>query len=632
MESTLGPAKGVEAQSDVTDIGSDQNSDSPEPPSKPEPPIFVRDFQQEVPQGTVTARPNPYAALAEVRWRLFQRKQSMPPGSLRIVQQLGWLTPEEQESLTEEDLDAAKSHRERTRLEYIPSVPVAKTLQRLSQDSALTLHQHDLAQEYEDSAQRVISRDGDSFQSDVTRQICAAKNRHHNQMRLLQWQETQALVLQGNQKVAKGGLKRATQVQNQTLPKDKTGSSPTEKTTTTALSSQMSFCLRRVPRLLGLDQPFKDKRQMCLLRPGESWLGKERERRTGKGRMGSEAQEPNELVSGKAVVFNHLQLATLISYELSSNLLGRAPQAVMIIMEPKPEQDLFYGQEETCSLVTRFLTHLFECPEYPPSNEYPQSALKPSVMLPYFIVYALHRAKLHTSIPFAALILLLRLKECFPTARGCSGHRLFISALMIASKVICEDSYTNKSWCIVAQGMFNLAEINKMEREMCRYLDWDLKVDNPILGNSEAMVKHDFVGDGPYPTYPVKLVTRRATKVAAPVSVPPRHAILSPIESKPVMLESKPVMPRPIQIHVPLYSSPANHTPSLCYSRSLPPASSSKSPATPKDNSHVSHSVKALLPSSPIPNSLDSSPIPFVKVFRVDMWGDAFCMRSKPEA
>ncbi|KAJ6540768.1 hypothetical protein B0H19DRAFT_1269307 [Mycena capillaripes] len=57
---------------------------------------------------------------------------------------------------------------------------------------------------------------------------------------------------------------------------------------------------------------------------------------------------------------------------------------------------------------------------------------------------------------------------------------------MIPSKVICVDIYSNKSWNIVAQGMFTLRRINQMEREMCNYLDWKLTVDNPILGNFEA--------------------------------------------------------------------------------------------------------------------------------------------------
>ncbi|KAF7795930.1 hypothetical protein EIP86_007097, partial [Pleurotus ostreatoroseus] len=66
---------------------------------------------------------------------------------------------------------------------------------------------------------------------------------------------------------------------------------------------------------------------------------------------------------------------------------------------------------------------------------------------------------------------------------------------MLASKVICEDTYSNKSWSIVAQSMFALREINQMEREMCSYLEWQLNVD--------PMELHDFEkkGQGPYPSY-----------------------------------------------------------------------------------------------------------------------------------
>jgi len=56
----------------------------------------------------------------------------------------------------------------------------------------------------------------------------------------------------------------------------------------------------------------------------------------------------------------------------------------------------------------------------------------------------------------------------FPTAQGSSGHRLFITAFMISSRVICDDTYSNKSWSIVGRGMFQLWEVNRMERETCR--------------------------------------------------------------------------------------------------------------------------------------------------------------------
>ncbi|KAL0955762.1 hypothetical protein HGRIS_001976 [Hohenbuehelia grisea] len=252
--------------------------------------------------------------------------------------------------------------------------------------------------------------------------------------------------------------------------------------------------------------------------------------------------------------------------------------------------DPFYGHEAISRLVARFITHLFACPEYPPS------ATHTGAKLPYFIAYALHRTKLHPSVTFAALVLLQRLKARFPTARGSSGHRLYISAFMIASKVICDDTYSNKSWSIVAQGMFTLREINQMEREMCSYLDWELTVDNPILNNFEAMVKRDFRGPGPYPTYSVNLVSKRAMKAAASASatpVPPPHATTtSPIPSfaqQDKTPKPKPANPYPIHTNCPTYSSPPTpDTPSSSYSTSSTPSSDS----LPTPPNHESHFVK----------------------------------------
>ncbi|KAG2747847.1 hypothetical protein P692DRAFT_20931833, partial [Suillus brevipes Sb2] len=36
---------------------------------------------------------------------------------------------------------------------------------------------------------------------------------------------------------------------------------------------------------------------------------------------------------------------------------------------------------------------------------------------------------------------------------------------------------------------------------MCQYLEWELNVDPVTLREFEDMVKKDFVGQGPYPTY-----------------------------------------------------------------------------------------------------------------------------------
>lgn len=167
---------------------------------------------------------------------------------------------------------------------------------------------------------------------------------------------------------------------------------------------------------------------------------------------------------------------------------------------------------------------------------------------------------------------------------------------MIASKVICDDTYSNKSWSIVAQQMFSLREINQMEREMCSYLEWELTVDNPILENFEKMVKRDFRGPGPYPTYSLQMVSKRAARAAAqpataattaptsaPTPMPPPNTTTSPIPMfGQQQQQSSPPKPSAQPPSKPSYgSSPTTpDTPSPSYSTSTSPASS-VSPQTP---------------------------------------------------
>ncbi|EJD08050.1 uncharacterized protein FOMMEDRAFT_45689, partial [Fomitiporia mediterranea MF3/22] len=146
--------------------------------------------------------------------------------------------------------------------------------------------------------------------------------------------------------------------------------------------------------------------------------------------------------------------------------------------------DTFYGHEDTSKLCARFVSHTFNCPEILPPL--PTSS---SPSAPHFVAYALHRTRLHPSVVFTALALLHRLKSRFPAARGSSGHRLFLAAYMLASKVVCDDTYSNKSWAVVGQGMFALREINQMEREMLGYLEWSLNVPGEDLAKFEREVR-----------------------------------------------------------------------------------------------------------------------------------------------
>ncbi|KAH9944766.1 hypothetical protein B0H21DRAFT_745724 [Amylocystis lapponica] len=270
--------------------------------------------------------------------------------------------------------------------------------------------------------------------------------------------------------------------------------------------------------------------------------------------------------------------------------------------------DPYYGHEDTARLCARFVTHLFACPDLPPlSTTHPPT---PSPPLALFIAYALHRTRLHSSVTFAALYLLQRLKARFPAARGSSGHRLFISAFMIASKVICDDTYSNKSWSIVGQGMFALREINQMEREMCSYLEWQLNIEPSALKEFEAKVRRDFKGMGPYPTYvlpspaptPVPSTTPYAlTGPASPPSFATKQSTSPP----------KPTSPPVSSTHLPpSYITPPSSpdtpdTPESSHSTSTSPASSAPPPTPPGYDDYTARIVHS---GNDMPISIDPVP------------------------
>ncbi|KAF5331853.1 hypothetical protein D9611_008877 [Ephemerocybe angulata] len=153
---------------------------------------------------------------------------------------------------------------------------------------------------------------------------------------------------------------------------------------------------------------------------------------------------------------------------------------------PPSTAPTFYGFESIARLCSRFLIHLFHCPV-----RHPTIRLKRAT-LPFFIAYVLYRTQLHSSTVYFALGLIHRLKARLPTIRGTSGHRLFIAAIMIAAKYMYDETYSNKSWAIVARDYFSLREINQMEREMCKFLEWDMVISAARLAAFEKAVVAEY--------------------------------------------------------------------------------------------------------------------------------------------
>ncbi|WFD21015.1 hypothetical protein MCAP1_003270 [Malassezia caprae] len=141
-------------------------------------------------------------------------------------------------------------------------------------------------------------------------------------------------------------------------------------------------------------------------------------------------------------------------------------------------EDRYYGHRIMSEVAERMLMDMFACSRDSMSASVETSSANAAdtPRLSYFVAYALYRTKLPMAVMYTALLLLKRLKMRYPVARGSSGHRLFISAYMLACKTLCDDSYNNKSWVIVGQNLFTLREINQMERELFGYLDLHLQV------------------------------------------------------------------------------------------------------------------------------------------------------------
>ena len=229
------------------------------------------------------------------------------------------------------------------------------------------------------------------------------------------------------------------------------------------------------------------------------------------------------------------------------------------------------------------ITSLFQCPNIPTAT----APGAPTPTLAHFVAYALHRTRLPSIVTFAALLLLQRLKVKFPAARGSSGHRLFISAFMISSKVICDDTYSNQSWGIVAQKMFALKEINQMEREMCGYLEWNLNVGGEEVIAFEQSVRAEL---GP------RAVARSSVSDDLPPSSLPQRAVnVYPTpDTTPDVTVSRPIRPVP---------SPYKHKSYTQHPITTTAAGLPSPPASP----HYSHSPQPPQFSSNT-SSLQSSP------------------------
>jgi len=134
---------------------------------------------------------------------------------------------------------------------------------------------------------------------------------------------------------------------------------------------------------------------------------------------------------------------------------------------------------------------------------------------------------------------------------------------------ICDvDAYSNKSWSIVAQGMFQLREITQMEKEACQYLERELNVDPTTLKEFKEMVRKDFAGPGSYPTCILPLTKKSTTPSSDTPSFAPTCGLIPSLSNE---QRYSPPNVHYMATILPTFSS-SPETPSPTYSITSPPA------------------------------------------------------------
>ncbi|KAM5542963.1 hypothetical protein V8D89_003347 [Ganoderma adspersum] len=162
--------------------------------------------------------------------------------------------------------------------------------------------------------------------------------------------------------------------------------------------------------------------------------------------------------------------------------------------------DPYYGRRDFAKLCARFITHLFQSPDTPPTTGSPFD--DPPIPLAKFIAYALHRSNTSETTVFSALYLLQRLKGRFPAAIDCdgmAGHRMFLPALRIVSQS--QSRASTDYWVDVGGGLFHRDQVDGAERDLRRFLGNYVEIDPAALREFGRRVRRDFAGRGPYPDY-----------------------------------------------------------------------------------------------------------------------------------
>ncbi|KAK2948404.1 hypothetical protein BLNAU_16659 [Blattamonas nauphoetae] len=140
--------------------------------------------------------------------------------------------------------------------------------------------------------------------------------------------------------------------------------------------------------------------------------------------------------------------------------------------------------------VARYLDSF--CVPDPPKQQFAGGVFRTepyNVSLSHWIYQIYKLSKISPSGIFQTCILLVTIHHSFPSLHfsNLNVRRLFLIAAMVVSKMYEDVTYCNRDWIVISQNSFTLKQINSMELELLRLLNFRVVVSieeyQSFLGN-----------------------------------------------------------------------------------------------------------------------------------------------------